>query len=51
MKAKIAAAVGAAATAMAFGGWAGTPAAGAEPPPCGNFVMWGNGGGQCDGPF
>ncbi|XJF15970.1 hypothetical protein V4U86_25960 [Mycobacterium sp. AMU20-3851] len=34
---------------MAFAGWVGTPAASADP--CGNFQVWGNGGGQCDGPF
>ncbi len=51
MRKKLAAAVSAAAATMAFAGWAAAPTAGAEPAPCNNFIMWGNGGGQCDGPF
>ncbi|GAA2550841.1 CDGP domain-containing protein [Mycolicibacterium diernhoferi] len=49
MRATTAAAVGAVVAAMAFAGWVTAPTAHADA--CGNFEVWGNGGGQCDGPF
>ncbi|WP_413232422.1 hypothetical protein [Mycolicibacterium sp. 120266] len=48
MKAKIAGAVLVALALSAAGAVASAPPAAAE---CGSAVVWGNGGGQCDGPF
>ncbi|MEN4475085.1 CDGP domain-containing protein [Mycolicibacterium cosmeticum] len=48
MKAKIAGAVLVALALSGAGAVASAPPASAE---CGSTVVWGNGGGQCDGPF
>ncbi|MCV7209940.1 CDGP domain-containing protein [Mycolicibacterium canariasense] len=48
MKAKIAGAVLVALALSGAGAVASAPPASAE---CGSTVIWGNGGGQCDGPF
>jgi hypothetical protein len=48
MKAKFAGAVLVALALSGVGAIASAPPASAE---CGSTVVWGNGGGQCDGPF